>query len=97
MIGFQDADDLLFAERYVTWQVYGIGNELVAEYMGTSPSTSSPSKEYGYRNGQLLIAATAANSGNVQNVNWTNTPLPFQSQETVSLRQDPSEQNFPLI
>jgi RHS repeat-associated protein len=42
-----------------TWQVYGIGGELVAEY--TSNGTQL-SKEYGYRNGQLLITATV-NSG----------------------------------
>jgi RHS repeat-associated protein len=39
-----------------TWQVYGIGGELLAEYgAGTSPAT--PQKEYGYRNGELLITA----------------------------------------
>jgi RHS repeat-associated protein len=41
-----------------TWQVYGIGGELLAEYApNTAPST--PQKEYGYRSGQLLISATA--------------------------------------
>jgi RHS repeat-associated protein len=39
-----------------TWQVYGIGGELLAEYAsGTGPS--GPQKEYGYRNGQLLVVA----------------------------------------
>lgn len=40
-----------------TWQVYGIGGELIAEY-GANTVASSPEKEYGYRNGQLLITAT---------------------------------------
>ena len=39
------------------WQVYGFTGELLAEYRATSPA-SSPQKEYGYRNGQLLITAS---------------------------------------
>ena len=42
-----------------TWQVYGMDGELLAEYAASAAATS-PQKEYGYRNGQLLI--TAANS-----------------------------------
>jgi RHS repeat-associated protein len=39
-----------------TWQIYGIGGELLAEYAsGTGPS--GPQKEYGYRNGQVLVVA----------------------------------------
>ena len=37
-----------------TWQIYGIGGELLAEYPVNGPA-ASPQKEYGYRNGQLLI------------------------------------------
>ena len=46
-----------------TWQVYGLGGELLAEYPANSPA-SSPQKEYGYRNGELLITAepNAANN-----------------------------------
>ena len=40
-----------------TWQVYGMGGELLAEY-AQNGSPTSPQKEYGYRNGQLLITAT---------------------------------------
>jgi RHS repeat-associated protein len=49
-----------------TWQVYGVGAELIAEYAANA-SASSPQKEYGYRNGQLLITAAApvANRTNV--------------------------------
>src|ERR1051325_8434047 len=41
-----------------TWQVYGIGGELVAEYAANAAPTA-PRKEYGYRNGELLITADA--------------------------------------
>jgi F5/8 type C domain-containing protein len=39
-----------------TWQVYGFGGELMAEYPANG-LPASPQKEYGYRNGQLLITA----------------------------------------
>jgi len=39
-----------------TWQVYGFGGELLAEYP-VNGAAASPQKEYGYRNGQLLITA----------------------------------------
>jgi RHS repeat-associated protein len=39
-----------------TWQVYGIDGELLAEY-GANGAPNAPQKEYGYRNGQLLITA----------------------------------------
>jgi RHS repeat-associated protein len=38
------------------WQVYGIDGELVAEYPAGGVA-STPQKEYGYRNGQLLVVA----------------------------------------
>lgn len=41
-----------------TWQVYGIGGELVAEY-AASGAASGPQKEYAYRNGQLLVTLTS--------------------------------------
>ncbi len=49
-----------------TWQIYGVSGELLAEYpAGANPLTTPPQKEYGYRNGQLLITAivTAASWG----------------------------------
>jgi hypothetical protein len=49
-----------------TWQVYGIGDELLAEYAANT-AAASPQKEYGYRNGQLLITATAGS-------NWGTAP-----------------------
>jgi RHS repeat-associated protein len=66
-----------------TWQIYGLGGELIAEY-GANTDHLSPQKEYGYRNGQLLVAAgsettsaapptglgATSNSGNVT-LSWT--------------------------
>jgi RHS repeat-associated protein len=46
------------------WQVYGIGGELVAEYP-VNGATTTPEKEYGYRNGRLLITAEPA-----AQINW---------------------------
>ncbi|HYR77922.1 MAG TPA: DUF2341 domain-containing protein [Pyrinomonadaceae bacterium] len=41
-----------------TWQVYGLGGELLAEYVANA-TPATPQKEYGYRNGQLLVTADA--------------------------------------
>ncbi|HEY9405477.1 MAG TPA: LamG-like jellyroll fold domain-containing protein [Pyrinomonadaceae bacterium] len=38
------------------WQVYGFDGELLAEY-ASNASPASPQKEYGYRNGELLVVA----------------------------------------
>src|ERR1041385_1656733 len=43
------------------WQIYGIDGELIAEYPANGPA-ASPHKEYGYRNGQLLVTAEPATS-----------------------------------
>lgn len=50
-----------------TWQVYGLGGELLAEY-AENGSATSPQKEYGYRGGQLLV--TAEPNANTDNVQW---------------------------
>ena len=42
-----------------TWQIYGMDGELLAEYAANAAATN-PQKEYGYRNGQLLVTAEAA-------------------------------------
>lgn len=39
------------------WQIYGMDGELLAEYRALSP-VSAPEKEYGYRDGQLLVTAS---------------------------------------
>ncbi len=41
-----------------TWQIYGFEGELLAEYPANG-AAGVPQKEYGYRNGQLLVTATA--------------------------------------
>jgi hypothetical protein len=46
-----------------TWEVYGLGGELLAEYAANAVA-SAPQKEYGYRNGALLVTAT--DSGDVR-------------------------------
>ncbi|HSD45588.1 MAG TPA: RHS repeat-associated core domain-containing protein, partial [Pyrinomonadaceae bacterium] len=47
-----------------TWQVYGFGGELLAEYPANG-AVATPQKEYGYRNGQLLVTAAAPARTNV--------------------------------
>ena len=47
-----------------TWQIYGIDGELLAEYPANA-AAGNPQKEYGYRNGQLLVTADAATRTNV--------------------------------
>lgn len=46
------------------WYVYGIGGELLAEYLASSPTTVK--KEYGHRGGQLLVVWDGDKSGNEQ-------------------------------
>jgi RHS repeat-associated protein len=51
------------------WMVYGIGGELVAEYNASTviPTQANPEKEYGYRNGQMLVMGdTAETVANMQ-------------------------------
>ncbi|HEY0097929.1 MAG TPA: polymorphic toxin-type HINT domain-containing protein [Pyrinomonadaceae bacterium] len=47
-----------------TWQVYGFDGELLAEY-AINAAPTQPQKEYGYRNGELLITAESGGQ-----VNW---------------------------
>lgn len=48
----------------VTWQIYGLGGELLAEY-AQNGSPAGPQKEYGYRNGALLVVAAGTNWGSM--------------------------------
>lgn len=43
-----------------TWQVYAISGELIAEY---AAGGTVPQREYGYRNGQLLITTSVTSTG----------------------------------
>jgi len=47
-----------------TWQVYGMDGELLAEYAANS-APSAPQKEYGYRNGELLVTVASKQRANV--------------------------------
>lgn len=47
-----------------TWEIYGIDGELIADYPANGAG-SSPQKEYGYRDSQLLITAEPA-----ANIKW---------------------------
>jgi RHS repeat-associated protein len=68
-----------------TWQVYGFGGELLAEYP-VNGDTLNPVKEYGYRNGQLLVTSAldtvwsddavptgAAIAGDSESWNWVSS------------------------
>jgi len=46
-----------------TWHIYGIGGELLAEYVAGAAS-SAAQKEYGYRNGQMLVVWDGTGSCN---------------------------------
>jgi RHS repeat-associated protein len=66
-----------------TWQVYGFGGELLAEYPA-SGTPASPQKEYGYRNGQLLITTENSGVGGTPPSNLTATPPSSGSNITLS-------------
>lgn len=67
-----------------TWQVYGFGGELMAEY-AASGSPTNPQKEYGYRNGQLLITASLAGSDHSLSTNGTSAYVQGPSSSSLSI------------
>jgi RHS repeat-associated protein len=68
-----------------TWQVYGFGGELIAEYASSGVATN-PLKEYGYRNGQLLVTANGAASLTNFALNKTATQSSAHSSGAVASR-----------
>jgi RHS repeat-associated protein len=48
-----------------TWQVYGMDGELLAEY-ASGAATFVPTKEYGYRNGELLVTMSSGDDQRVK-------------------------------
>ncbi len=64
-----------------TWAVYGLGGAMLAEYAANAAATA-PQKEYGYRNGQLLVTAEPPTGQppplTQQNVTWTNVSSTIQ-------------------
>jgi RHS repeat-associated protein len=67
-----------------TWQVYGFGGELLAEYPGNGPA-ASPQKEYGYRNGQLLITAASGGSSQSLSVNGTSNYAEIPNSNSLNI------------
>jgi RHS repeat-associated protein len=68
-----------------TWQVYGMGGELLAEYRsGSTPMTAT--KEYGYRGGELLVTMS---SGDDQRLKRFVTNLYYGA-----LQRDPTPQEL---
>jgi RHS repeat-associated protein len=53
-----------------TWQIYGMDGELLAEYSANG-ATNAPQKEYGYRNGELLVTASPGSGDQSLNLNGT--------------------------
>ena len=66
------------------WQVYGLGGELLAEY-AENTAASSPQKEYGYRNGQLLITADAPVAVSGAPAALSASPSSYSTSSNVSL------------
>ncbi len=48
-----------------TWYIYGMGEELIAEYPANG-AVGSPQKEYGYRGGQMLMVYDSTETGTKQ-------------------------------
>jgi YD repeat-containing protein len=73
-----------------TWQVYGFGGELLAEYAANA-AAASPQKEYGYRNGQLLVTAEAG----------TAPPNGYAYQRSITIDHtivpNTNQSNFPVL
>lgn len=57
-----------------TWQVYGFGGELLAEYAANAAPTN-PQKEYGYRDGELLITAAVTTGSGGTAFSFTEDPV----------------------
>ena len=67
-----------------TWQVYGFGGELLAEYPASGAATS-PQKEYGYRNGELLVTASLPGSDHSLSLNGTSAYVQGPSSSSLSI------------
>jgi RHS repeat-associated protein len=64
-----------------TWQIYGVGGELLAEYAMNATATS-PQKEYGYRGGELLVTAAVTSGWGAAPTFYENPLNPNHSGET---------------
>ncbi len=59
-------------DQVENYQVYGLGGELLAEYKSNGTQLS---KEYGYRNGELLITATITTGSGGSAFSFSDDPL----------------------
>ncbi len=66
-----------------TWQVYGFDGELLAEYPADG-ATAQPQKEYGYRNGQVLVVAENSSPSGAVPSALTATPPTVSTPLTLS-------------
>jgi RHS repeat-associated protein len=67
-----------------TWQIYGMDGELLAEYPANG-SPGTPQKEYGYRNGQLLITATQGSGDQSLNLNGTGAHVQVPNSSSINI------------
>jgi hypothetical protein len=70
-----------------TWQVYGFGGELLAEYPAQN-AAFIPAKEYGYQGGKLLITAT---NGNEQRLTRFLRNIYYRAQVSFSEEEIPKQ------
>jgi RHS repeat-associated protein len=63
------------------WQVYGMDGELLSEYAANA-APSVPQKEYGYRNGELLV--TARGEGSASGSSGTGASATFIKSDTTT-------------
>jgi RHS repeat-associated protein len=67
-----------------TWQIYGMDGELLAEY-AAGDSSSTPQKEYGYRNGQLLITASPGSGSNSLSLNGSTAYVEVPNSSSLNI------------
>jgi RHS repeat-associated protein len=79
-----------------TWQVYGLGGELLAEY-APNANPLTPQKEYGYRTGQLLITATAPSGLAANKPSDTKTEAVAASSPVSGKESTAAAQSFDLL
>lgn len=64
------------------WQVYGLEGELVAEYAGGA-APAAPQKEYGYRNGEMLVVSEGTSTATTGDSVWVEDALPTGAQTSA--------------
>lgn len=75
-----------------TWQIYGVGGELLAEYAANSPA-ANPLREYGYRTGRVLVIASGGVSAPAPSA-LTAAPASGGTQVSLSWSAAPGAVNY---